>query len=85
MSAQPDRATLARWGAARDAERKAAYRELVASYTAEQREIIRRMTEAARQKRLCAARRQWPEGRAAGYGNAQPALVAWPDAPPGAE
>ena len=80
---QPDRATLNHWRARWDALAKAARAELVASYTPEQRAIVARMTEARRQARLAAARARWPEGRAAGYPNAQPALVRWPDAPPG--
>lgn len=75
---QPDRATLAAWANAWDAERKAAYKELVASYTPEQRAIIARMTEAARQQRLCWARWKWPEGATGKH----PTLVEWPDPPP---
>lgn len=80
---QPDRATLNHWRARWDALAKAAHAELVASYTPEQREIVARMTEARRQARLAGARARWPEGRAAGYPQAQPALVRWPDEPPG--
>jgi hypothetical protein len=65
-----------------DAIAKKAYAELVASYTPEQREMIARRTEAQRQARLCGQRLRWPEGRAAGYSSAQPALVRWSTEPP---
>lgn len=78
MSAYPDAATLRAWGHRWRAAKLAAYRELVASYTDEQRAIIRRMTEAQRQQRLCSDRARWPEGRQGTH----PTLCAWPDEPP---
>ena len=75
---RPDAATLDAWGRRWRAIRLAAYRELVASYTPEQREIIRRMTEAARQQRLCSDRARYPEGRQRKH----PTLIAWPEEPP---
>ena len=55
----------------------AAYAELVASYTPEQREVIRRMTEAKRQARLCRERARWPEGSQGTH----PSECAWPEEP----
>lgn len=74
----PDKPTLAKWAKAWGAERKQAHRELVASYTPEQRAIIARRTEAARQRRLCWERWRWPEGSTGKH----PTLVEWPDPPP---
>ena len=75
---RPDPATLRAWGARWNRLAKGAYRELVASYTPEQREIIRRMTAARRQQRLCSDRARWPEGRQGTH----PTECAWPDEPP---
>lgn len=74
----PGSETLYRWGRRWRAIKRATYAELVASYTPEQREIIRRMNEAARQQHLCNARARWPEGASGKH----PTLVAWPDEPP---
>lgn len=74
---RPDPATLRAWAIAWSQRQKDAYRELVASYTPEQRAIIRRINEAKRQSRLCWQRLAKPEGRT---GKAA-CLVAWPDEP----
>lgn len=60
---QPDPATLRAWAVAWSQRKREAYQELVASYTPEQRAIIRRMNEASRQSRLCWARISAPDGR----------------------
>ena len=78
MSQRPDAPTLHAWGRRWQAIQKAAYAELVASYTSEQREVIRRMTEAKRQRRLCRERARWPEGGSGERGM----VVAWPEEPP---
>ena len=75
---QTDPATLRKWAIAWEKLRSAANRELVASYTPEQRAIIARRTEAARQGRLCWARLRFPAG---GSGERED-RVGWPDAPP---
>lgn len=72
----PDPATLRAWAVAWSQRKKAAYRELVASYTPEQGEIIRRMNEASHQSRLCWKRLAKPEGHTGQR------RVAWPDEPP---
>ena len=74
----PDPATLCAWSRRWQAIQRAAYAELVASYTPEQREVIRRMTEAKRQARLCRERARWPEGGSGERGM----VVAWPEEPP---
>ena len=78
MSQRPDAPTLYAWGRRWQAIRRAAYAELVAGYTPEQREVIRRMTEAKRQARLCRERARWPEGGSGERGM----VVAWPEEPP---
>ena len=78
MSSRPDAATLDAWWRRWRAVKLAAYQELVASYTPEQRAIIARMNEAQRQQRLCADRARYPEGRQ----RTHPTLCAWPDEPP---
>lgn len=75
---RPDPATLERWWRQWDAIAKAAYVELVASYTPEQRAIIARMNEAKRQARLCNDRIRYPEGRQ----RVHVKLCAWPTEPP---
>ena len=75
---RPDAPTLYAWSRRWQAIQRTAYAELVASYTPEQHEIVRRMTEATRQQRLCADRARYPEGRQ----RAHPTLCAWPDEPP---
>lgn len=68
----PDlKAWLKRWTAIK----KSAYAELVASYTDEQREIVRRMNHAGRQAELCKRRIISPTG----YSDAR--TVAWPEEP----
>ena len=74
----PDRTTLNAWSDRWHTIKLAAYRELVASYTPEQRAIIARMTQAARNEKLCGARARWPEGTSKKRGD----LVSWPAAPP---
>lgn len=74
----PDRATLNAWSSRWHAIKLAAYRELVASYTPEQRAIIARMTQAARNEKLCGPRAKYPEGTSQKRGD----LVAWPEEPP---
>ena len=59
---RPDAPTLYAWSRRWQAIQRAAYAELVAGYTPEQREVIRRMTEAKRQRRLCRERARWPAG-----------------------
>ena len=76
MSSRPDAATLDAWWQRWRAVKLAAYRELVASYTPEQRAIIARMNEASRQQRLCSGRARWPEGYDGKH------YVVWPDEPP---
>lgn len=76
MTRQPDAATLAAWQRRWNAIKLAAYAELAASYTPEQRAIIARMTEAGRNERLCKSRRKAPDGRS-GLRH-----VAWPEEPP---
>ena len=73
-----DAATLHTWGLRWQAIQRAAYAELVAGYTPEQREVIRRMTEAKRQARLCRERARWPEGSQGTH----PSECAWPEEPP---
>lgn len=73
---RPDAATLAAWQCSWHAVKVAAYQELVATYTPEQLAIIARMTEAARNEKLCKARRRSPEG----YSGLR--HVAWPEEPP---
>ena len=73
-----DAATLHTWGLRWRAIQRQAYQELVASYTPEQREVIRRMTEAKRQARLCRERARWPEGSQGTH----PSECAWPEEPP---
>ena len=73
-----DAATLYAWARRWSAVRAAAYRELVASYTPEQRELVRRMNYAGAQKALCWQRAHFPEGRSGKRGG----VVAWPDEPP---
>ena len=75
----PDRATLNAWSRRWHAIKLAAYKELVASYTPEQRAIIARMTKAARNEKLCGARARYPAGMSGERGS----LVAWPEEPPG--
>lgn len=65
------KAWLKRWTAIK----KSAYAELVASYTPEQQEIVRRMNHAARQAELCKRRIISP----AGYSGDR--TVAWPEEP----
>ena len=72
----PDAATLAAWQRRWHAIKLAAYADLVASYTPEQRAIIARMTEAARNEKLCKARRTTREG----WSGLR--RVAWPEEPP---
>ena len=78
MSQRPDAPTLYAWSRRWQAIQRAAYAELVASYTDEQREVLRRMTEAKRQARLCRERARWPEGGSGERGM----VVAWPEEPP---
>jgi len=73
-----DGAKLTEWAAQWNAVRRAAYAELVASYTPEQRALVERINEASRQERLCNERRKWPEGRTGKHAG----LVAWPREPP---
>lgn len=72
---RPDAATLAAWQRRWSAIRAAAYRDLVATYTEEQRTIISRMTQAARNEKLCKARLRSPDG----YSGMR--HVAWPEEP----
>jgi len=78
MSQRPDAPTLCAWSRRWQAIQRAAYAELVASYTPEQREVIRRITEAKRQASLCRERTRWPEGGSGERGM----VVAWPEEPP---
>lgn len=71
-----DPATLGAWQRRWHAIKVAAYAELAATYTEEQRAIIARMTQAARNEKLCKARRASPDGWS-GLRH-----VAWPDEPP---
>ena len=73
-----DAATLHTWGLRWRAIQRQAYQELVASYTPEQREFLRRMNHAARQKQLCWQRARFPEGASGKRGG----VVAWPEEPP---
>jgi hypothetical protein len=75
---RPDAETLFAWAKAWEALRSAAYRELVASYTPEQRAIITRMHHAAHQKKLCYQRARWPEGATRKHVS----LIVWPQEPP---
>lgn len=79
MSApRPDPATLRAWGRRWRAIKLAAYRELVASYTPEQREIVARMHHASHQGSLCGQRARFPDGST----GKRRAVVAWPEEPP---
>lgn len=73
---RPDAVTLAVWQRRWSAIRAAAYRDLVATYTEEQRAIIVRVNEAARNEKLCKARLRSPDG----YSGLR--HVAWPEEPP---
>ncbi len=74
----PDPATLRAWATRWREIRLAAYKELVASYTPEQRALVRRMNHASHQRRLCQGRARWPEGATGKH----PTLIVWPDEPP---
>lgn len=72
MPTQTDlKAWLSRWTAIK----KSAYAELVASYTPEQKEIVRRMNHAGRQATLCKHRIVSP------FGWSGDRTVAWPEEP----
>lgn len=70
---------LRAWARKWDHIRADAYDSLAASYTDEQRAIIARMNYAARQKRLCHERMQFPRGST---GTKPPHMIAWPEKPP---
>ena len=74
---KPDAATLHQWRERWLTRKKAAYRALVASYTAEQRRLVAEIGHANVQAHCCAQRLKWPEGAT---GKAA-SLVAWPEDP----
>lgn len=75
MTEHPDSATLKRWHAEYQCRAHDAYATLVASYTPEQRELVRQMNHARRQATLCADRYRKPESK---WGR----TLAWPKEPP---
>jgi hypothetical protein len=74
----PSPDTLYAWATRWESVRAAAYRDLVASYTPEQRALVRMIGHAARQKKLCYARARWPKGSTGKH----PTLIRWPQEPP---
>lgn len=72
--------TLEKWAKGWDKIKRDSYRELVDSYTPEQRELQRRMNKAAVQNRLCWLRWRWPVGATGKHKS----LIRWPEPPPGA-
>jgi hypothetical protein len=58
-------------------QKRQAYRDLVNSYTPEQRAIIARMNRAEWQAKLCGQRLRWPQGQT----GRNAGLIAWPQAP----
>ena len=75
---QPDAAALDAWADRWEAVRAQAYRDLVASYTPEQRALVTLIGHAARQKKLCHDRARWPEGSTGKH----PTLIRLPEEPP---
>ena len=74
----PTPATLHAWGDEWQRRKQALYRQLVASYTPEQRRIIAEMSECARNVRLCQQRLRWPQGST----STKPGhIIAWPEQP----
>lgn len=74
----PTPTELIAWYRRWTAIKKAAYAELVASYTPEQKAIVKRMNHAAGQATLCNKRLGAPDG----YSGKR--TVAWPEPPPAA-
>ncbi len=78
MSSQPTPEQLHQWHDAWNKIRRAAYADLVASYTPTQREIVARINEAQRNEARCKERMKRP----AGVGGERAGRVAWPNPPP---
>ena len=74
----PTPATLHAWGDEWQRRKQALYRQLVASYTPEQRQIVAEMSECSRNLRRCQQRIRWPDGST----KTKPEhIIAWPDDP----
>ena len=58
--------------------RNAMYRELIASYTPEQQQLIKRINRATYQERLCGERARFPRGKTGKHQG----LLSWPEEPP---
>lgn len=69
---------LRAWAKRWQAIRKEAYAELVASYTPEQKALVRKMNEAASQAQLCKRRMMFKAGV---HGDRED-RVSWPQEPP---